>query len=97
MNRTIKEATVKRYHYDSRDQLRQHLGDFVAAYNFGRRLETLKGLIPHETVCKAGQSETARFASNPQHQMPGSYTLALLWQSRFVGGYQLLITVRAVH
>ena len=25
MNRTIKEATVKRYHYDSHDQLRQNL------------------------------------------------------------------------
>ena len=25
MNRTIKDATVKRYHYDSHDQLRQHL------------------------------------------------------------------------
>ena len=44
MNRTIKEATVKRYHYDSHDQLRQHPGDFVAAYDFGRRLKTLKGL-----------------------------------------------------
>ena len=46
MNRTIKEATVKRYHYESHDQLRQHLADFVAAYNFGRRLKTLKGLTP---------------------------------------------------
>lgn len=33
MNRTIKEATVKRYHYDSHDQLRGHIGDFVSAYN----------------------------------------------------------------
>ncbi len=46
MNRAIKEATVKRYHYDSHDQLRQHPGDFVAAYNFGRRLKALKGLTP---------------------------------------------------
>ena len=53
MNRTINEATVKRYHYDSLDQLRQHFGDFVAAYSFERRLETLKGLTPHETICKA--------------------------------------------
>ena len=29
MNRTIKEATVKRYHYETPDQLRQHLTDFV--------------------------------------------------------------------
>ncbi len=39
MNRTIKDATVKRYHYESHDQLRQHLADFVSAYNFGRRLK----------------------------------------------------------
>ena len=46
MNRTIKDATVKRVHYDDRDQLRRRLADFVAAYNFGRRLKTLKGLTP---------------------------------------------------
>jgi transposase-like protein len=71
MNRTIKDATVKRYHYDSQDQLRQHLGDFVAAYNFGRRLKTLKGLTPYEAICKAWQKEPARFTSNPHHQLPG--------------------------
>jgi IS30 family transposase len=31
MNRTIKDATVKRFHYDDHDQLRRHLADFVAA------------------------------------------------------------------
>lgn len=44
MNRTIKDATVKRFHYDDHDQLRRHLADFVSAYNFGRRLKTLTGL-----------------------------------------------------
>ncbi|MBS1734437.1 MAG: IS481 family transposase, partial [Bacteroidetes bacterium] len=34
MNRTIKEATVKRYYYDSHDQLKAHLHTFVMAYNF---------------------------------------------------------------
>ena len=48
MNRTIKDATVKRYHYDDHDQLRRHLADFVAAYNFARRLKTLKGLTPFD-------------------------------------------------
>lgn len=46
LNRIIKEATVKRCHCETHDQLRQHLGDFVAAYNCGRRLKTLKGLTP---------------------------------------------------
>ncbi|WP_163327298.1 integrase core domain-containing protein, partial [Enterobacter ludwigii] len=32
MNRTIKEATVRRYHYDSHRQLETHLGDFINAY-----------------------------------------------------------------
>lgn len=52
MNRTIKEATVKRFHYDDHDQLRQHLQDFIKAYNFGRRLKTLNGLTPYEYICK---------------------------------------------
>ena len=38
MNRTIKDATVKRFHYENHDQLRTHLADFMAAYNFARRL-----------------------------------------------------------
>ena len=42
-----------RFYYESHDQLRQHLADFVAAYNFGRRLKTLKGLTPYEFMCKA--------------------------------------------
>jgi hypothetical protein len=44
MNRTINEATVKRSHYDSHDQLRTHIADILVAYNFARRLKTLNGL-----------------------------------------------------
>ena len=40
MNRTIKKATVKRFHYDDHAQLQQHLANFIDAYNFGRRLKT---------------------------------------------------------
>lgn len=71
MNRTIKEATVKRYHYDSHDQLRRHLADFVDAYNFGRRLKTLKGLTPYEFICKCWTNEPKRFKLNPLQKMPG--------------------------
>jgi transposase InsO family protein len=71
MNRTIKDATVKRYHYERHDELRQHLADFVAAYNFGRRLKTLKGLTPYEFICKQWTTEPQRFILNPLHQMPG--------------------------
>ena len=71
MNRTIKDATVKRYHYDSHDQLRQHLHAFVQAYNFARRLKTLKGLTPYEFICKTWTTQPQRFTLNPLHQMPG--------------------------
>ena len=71
MNRTIKDATVKRYHYDNHRQLETHLADFVSAYNFGRRLKTLKGLTPYEYICKCWTSQPKRFKLNPIHQMPG--------------------------
>ncbi len=71
MNRTIKEATVKRFHSTTHDQLRTHLADFVAAYNFARRLKTLRGLTPYEAICKAWTEEPQRFTLNPLHQMPG--------------------------
>ena len=71
MNRTIKDATVKRYHYDCHDQLRSHLGDFLSAYNFARRLKTLKGLTPYEYICCIWTSEPERFRLDPTHQMPG--------------------------
>ena len=74
MNRTIKEATVKCYHYDSHDQLRAHLADFIAAYNFARRLKTLSGLTPYEYICKVWTSSPDRFIVNPIHQMPGLNT-----------------------
>ncbi|PYE85131.1 IS3 family transposase, partial [Phyllobacterium leguminum] len=65
------DATVKRFYYESHDQLRQHLEDFVSAYNFGRRLKTLKGLTPYEFICKCWTKEPKRFTLDPIHQMPG--------------------------
>jgi transposase InsO family protein len=74
MNRTIKEATVKRYHHDSHDQLSAHLQLFVDAYNHARRLKTLRGLTPHEFVCQVGTKEPDRFRLDPSHHTPGPYS-----------------------
>jgi hypothetical protein len=71
MNPTIKEATVKRFHYDDHNQLRIHLADFIVAYNFARRLKTLGGLTPYEYICKIWTSEPDRFILNPIHQILG--------------------------
>jgi transposase InsO family protein len=74
MNRTIKDATVKRYHCDSHDQLRTHLADFMDAYNFARRPKTLCGLTSYEYICKIWTSEPDRFIPYPTHQMLGLNT-----------------------
>src|SRR5450756_1834319 len=42
MSRTMKDATVKRYFYDTHNQLKAHLTDLLGAYNFGRRRKALK-------------------------------------------------------
>ena len=52
MNLTINDATVKRCHYDSHDQLGSHLADLLDAYDFARQLETLSGFTPYEYICK---------------------------------------------
>ena len=77
MNRTLKDATVKRYHYDSHDQLRAHLQLFVDAYNHARRLKTLRGLTPYEFIRQAWTKEPDRFRLDPSHHIPGPYTLPL--------------------
>jgi transposase InsO family protein len=71
MNRTIKEATVQRYHYDRHDQLEAHLAEFINAYNYARRLKTLKGLTPYEFICKCWTSQPERFKLNPLQKMSG--------------------------
>ena len=65
MNRTIKEVTVKRYHYADHQQLTAHLDLFLAAHNHARRLKTLKGLTPHGYVCRIWTEEPERFRLNP--------------------------------
>ena len=71
MNGAIKDVTVKPYFYETHDELRTHLRDFVDAYNFARRLKTLKGLTPYEFICKAWTSQPQDFTISPLQQMPG--------------------------
>jgi len=74
MNRTIKDATVKLYHYDSHKQLSEHLQSFMGAYNFGKRLKTLKGLTPYEFICQQWEKTPHVFTQNPLQNIEGLYT-----------------------
>jgi hypothetical protein len=64
-------SVKKRFYYETHYQLRGHLADFVSAYNFAKRLKTLKGLTPYKYICKLWTKEHERFNLNPLQQMPG--------------------------
>jgi transposase InsO family protein len=74
MNRTLKEATVRRYHYETHDQLREHLDTFLPAYNFAKRLKTLRGLTPFEFICKCWTENPDQFRLDPTHHKMGLNT-----------------------
>jgi len=74
MNRTLKDATVRRYHYDTHRQLAEHLAAFLEAYNFAKRLKTLRGLTPYECICNAWADDPARFRYDPTHLTSGLNT-----------------------
>jgi len=74
MNRTLKEATVQCYHYQTADELNHHLQTFLLAYNHAKRLKTLRGLTPHEFVCAEWQTKPAIFTRDPTQLTLGLYT-----------------------
>jgi Integrase core domain len=71
MNRTLKEATVEKYYYQTHHHLKEHLHAFLMANNFAKRLKTLRGLTPYEYSCQCWQKEPERFAINPHHHTLG--------------------------
>jgi hypothetical protein len=71
MNRTIRDAAIKRFHYDSLEQLRRHLQDSIGAHTFGRRQRTLKNLTSHEFICKRWAYNRIDAFLDPIQQMSG--------------------------
>ena len=56
MNRTIKDATVKAFHYDDLHSLKAHVLAFVTAYNFAKHLKALKCEHPIRSYARPGQN-----------------------------------------
>ena len=46
---------------------------FLKAYNFAKRLKTLKGLTPYEEVIEGWHKEPERFTINPLQHTAGLY------------------------
>src|SRR5215210_1643329 len=53
MNRTIKDATVKVFHYPDLESLKAHVLAFVTAYTFGKHLKRLRWRTPFQAICEA--------------------------------------------
>jgi hypothetical protein len=54
MHRTLKEAAVKRYDYETPQQLQEHLDNFLNAYNFAKRMKPYKASRLMNTSSHAG-------------------------------------------
>ncbi len=74
MNRTIKEATVRSFHYATLSELSTHLEDYLWAYNSARPLRALKGKTPIGIILERWQDDPERFYQHPVHYFPGPYT-----------------------
>lgn len=74
MNRTLKEATIRRYHYRDATALNTHLQTFLKAYNGGKRLKKLRGKTPYEFICAEYAQNPSIFTRDPAHDLPGLYT-----------------------
>jgi transposase InsO family protein len=70
-NKTIKDATVKMYHYDSFIQLEKHLQEFIFAYNFVKRLKSLKFKTPFDFLIERYKIIPKVFYKNPLHYSRG--------------------------
>ena len=74
MNRTIKDATLKAFHYPDLTSLKAHVLAFVAAYNFAKHLKALEWKTPFQVICEAWKTNPSVFKINPHHLIPGPYT-----------------------
>ena len=74
MVRTIKDATVKSFHYTSINELRRHVRDWLTAYNFAKQLKALKFRTPYEAIEELWKSKPDIFNVKPDHHMLGLNT-----------------------
>jgi hypothetical protein len=74
MNRTVKDATIKAFHYPDLESLKAHVLAFVSAYNFAKHLKAIRWKTPFEAVCHAWTTTPEIFKLNPRHLTPGPNT-----------------------
>src|SRR5215207_9411209 len=74
MNRTVKDATIKAFHYPGLEALKAHVLAFVRAYNFAKHLKALRWRTPFQAICDAWTKDRSIFKIDPHHLIPGPHT-----------------------
>ncbi|UWF59418.1 IS481 family transposase [Brucella sp. 2716] len=74
MARTIKEATIKSFHYASITDLRRHVRDWLMAYNYAKQLKALRFKTPFEAILHLSERKPEIFKQKPNHHMLGPNT-----------------------
>ncbi|MFJ5489321.1 IS481 family transposase, partial [Hansschlegelia beijingensis] len=71
MVRTVKEATVRAFHYASIDDLRRHVRDWLLAYNYAKQLKALRFKTPLEALKALSVEKPELFIRQPSHDTLG--------------------------
>ncbi|MGH8475670.1 MAG: integrase core domain-containing protein [Methylococcales bacterium] len=74
MNKKIKANTVKRFHYNTVEALKEHLYAYILNYNFNLKLRAIGRLTPFEAILDSYQKTPDLFITNPNHLIVGLNT-----------------------
>lgn len=74
MVRTIKEATVRAFHYATIEDLRRHVRDWLLAYNYAKQLKALRFKTPLEAIRLLSAEKPELFNRQPSHDILGLNT-----------------------
>ena len=70
-NKTIKNATTKIYHYETIQELKNHLMSYILFYNHQKKLKALKFKSPYDILLEKFNQNPSFFKDNPYHMFRG--------------------------
>ena len=71
MNYTIKEATLRFFHYNTIQQFENSLNAFLDYYNCQKKLKALKRVTPYEYILSRWKEKPSLFLKNSYHHCVG--------------------------
>jgi hypothetical protein len=71
INSSVKDATVRAFHYETLESLKAHLDGFTTAYNFAKHLKSLRCRTRSKPSAMPARKTPIPFIINPHHLIPG--------------------------